>query len=160
MGPEYHLNQRILNYLAIENQLTFSKELEESVCSSPNKSWLFMKNILLDEKNSILPLPKGVTDQELISYAKSIEQLISKTYSIFMGHITTIQTNLGHPHCLQRLVSGYEEFLEREKYLKDNESQYQNPDSLPVIKNLIEITANPRELQERCQTLVKGKTRL
>ena len=134
MGPEYYLNQQILNYLAIENQLKFSTQFEESVCSTPNKSWLFMKNILLDEQGSILPLPKGVTDQELTSYAKSIEQLISKTYSIFMGHITMIQRDLGHPHCLQHYVEGYDEFLEREKYLKENESQYQNPNSLSVIK--------------------------
>ena len=110
MGPEYYLNQQILNYLAIENQLKFSTQFEESVCSTPNKSWLFMKNILLDEQGSILPLPKGVTDQELTSYAKSIEQLISKTYSIFMSHITMIQRGLGNPHCLQHYVDGYDEF--------------------------------------------------
>ena len=119
-----------------------------------------MKNILLDEQGSILPLPKGVTDQELTSYAKSIEQLISKTYSIFMGHITMIQRDLGHPHCLQHYVDGYDEFLEREKYLKENESQYQNPNSLSVIKNLMEVTANPKHLKERCQALSKEKARL
>ena len=149
-GPEYHLNQQVLNYLTIENKIMFTNKFQDSICKSNFKAWTFVSKILTDQSSSIAHLNNVNDDQEVLEYAKKVRNLTEKAYEIFLNYVSLVQVHLKDPYCLKKILPNYENYLEREKYLKGREIQYNNDRSLLTIKNLLNLIKAPGELKERC----------
>jgi len=153
-GPSYKLNQDTVNLLAIENKLTFKKAIIEKVCKSNSKAFTLMEIILLNDREEIFQVPELLkNDYQLISYAKQMNLMISKFYDIFLNYISKVQVRLTHPRCLSFLINGFDEYLIREKHLKGRVAQYNDKESYPVIKEILDTTGDIEALQTKCKKI-------
>ena len=152
-GPIYRVNQRILNYLVEQNFTNFSNELENSICSSNSPSSEFILSVLINQNNLFIPIDKNSNEAEVQKFSQQVKSIIDDVYEIFLFYIAESQKYLNSPHCLTKLFHGYESFLEKEKYLKELESQHSNTESLILIKNIIFALSNIDLLAKRCKKI-------
>ena len=156
-GPEYKLNQAVINYLSIENDLKFTTNFEATICDSGFKSFDFIK-IALIEKNKILhELPKNLNETEILTYAMKINTFLETVYDIFLTYLGLVQMEIQVPNCLNRVIPNYDSYLEKEKYLKDIQSQINNEESIGVLSSLFEEIRHPNVLRKKCSDLPKQK---
>jgi len=156
-GPMYKLNQDMINLLAIENKLQFNSAIKETVCAAPNKAFTLLKLILLSKKDLFISPKKEQNEWEITFFAQQVGQIVSSNYEVFLNFIASIQMEINSPNCLQQIIPGYSDYLEREKYLKDIQSQYLNKDSLEVMENLLSTISSVDRLKERCKKLKNKK---
>lgn len=155
-GPMYKLNQDLINLLAIENKLEFTDHITKLVCNSSTQAFTFLRNLLLGKNDLFVEPKKGIPDWEVTFFAQQVEQLISSNYELFLNFVAAVQVEIKSPYCLKKLVPGYSDYLVREKYLKDIQSQYLNKDSLEVMENLLDSISSVAELKEKCEKIDKN----
>lgn len=150
MGPMYQLNQHLVNLLAIENQLEFKDEFTEKICQTYNKAFELHSHLLLDH-SEIFKIPKNKNEWEISSFARQVDLLISKNYDLFLQFVSQIQMEIGSPHCLSKIIENYDAYLEKEMFLKEIKSNYNDQDSLNVIKKMLDLFTDIEQLKIKCK---------
>ena len=154
-GPMYKLNQQLVNMLAIETQLIFKRDFTEKVCLADSKALTLHSHLLLDY-SEIFITPRNKNDWEINLFAKQVDLLISKNYELFLYLVSLVQMEISSPHCLSKLVPNYETYLEKEMYLKDLKSNYNDKDSLLVIEKILEHFTDIELFKQKCIKISKA----
>ena len=150
IGPMYKLNQELLNLLAIENKLKFQNQFTQKICDSKNQAYSLLKHLLLDHSKIFVPPKEDINEWELTFFTNQISQLIKKNYQVFLNFLSFIQMEIKSPKCLHQLFPGYEDYLSREKYLKDVKAQYNDRESLSLISILLNSLSDIEALKLKC----------
>ena len=149
IGPMYKLNQKILNMFAIENSLKIEESFTTEICNTKNKAFNLLRHIITGNKN-IFILPKNQNEWDFIKFANQVDQVISKNYEIFLTYISYIQMEIKNPYCLSKIIPGFNQYMVREKYLKNIDSQYSNKESLGVISKIFIEVEHLDSLKKKC----------
>ena len=72
------------------------------------------------EKDKIFIMPNNQDkDEELRTFINQVGVFVERSYQIFLNHLGYIQRYIDSPYCLKKIIKNYDDYLTKEKYLKD-----------------------------------------
>lgn len=154
-GPEYRLNQVLINELVSWNDIHLHDHYIRQICSegSQGPSLSLLKTALL-KGQEIFDISFSQQLDGLRAYQiQEVKSFIDRLPKILFQYLAGVQVLAGNPHCFHKEIPEINFFFERFKYLEEHltvDLLIENKDKLESIFNrLLEI----ERIIEKCQNL-------
>ncbi len=156
-GPNYLLNQYMLNTIAGANELILANNLEEKICrhSKLPPSVSLLRELLINGlKIFNIPIdPLGGHAQSMnIFWALEAELPIT-----FFNYLSSLQSFASNPKCLENEIPHLTFFMERTKYLENDLESSQLLEPREKISDIFISIEKIDEIYKRCKNLRKIK---
>ena len=149
-GPNYRLNQSIINLFTSTQNVELNKKLHEEICTTNDSSPSFgiLKSTIVQGVNALEFQQRSGPEAELQQYFMS--ELKEKIIEIFFDYLNNIQKSIKKPYCLTSQIPELKQFINSYFYLGhivDQKDFFKNKNLLKKIFNKL---SNINKITMKC----------
>ena len=152
VGPQYFLNQQLLNLLGQSPMGHIKNEVIEDICRhKKNPSQLLLKRTIFEQLNlfTFEKTKDPGKDQQQLEQAKIF---IEESFSLFFNYLWSWQKFVNDAKCFEKNIPQYNSIMERYKYLEHTNAKSKLFQKDKVIKDIFKILESPEKLLSTCNS--------
>lgn len=160
-GAIYHLNQDFLNELASSNDIALKKNFVDEICLSKKHSpSVGLLRLLLVKESDIYDLSLSEVDPSMRPFKMGyINEFQKQVPRLFIQFISSLQSEMATPDCLEKNIPELKFFNERLKYLEEEMSTHDIMKDKSKIEKIFTKLENIKSIRKSCELLAKKRSR-